>query len=171
MDALNTLIPPKYLAYVVVALAILRLMDGIIRTIPDDYLKAHTTFQAVVNAVKAVIAWATKPSTTVTVAILLLSSVALADEPPALPPTRAPVVLPADVVAPPAAPAPPTLTEVALCTAATLPGTVGKCAGLPAAPKLDDRSFYTALFGTIGAGITTVGGLLTLYLSPPPIGK
>lgn len=63
MDEISSLIPAKYLTIVVVMLAILRLLDGIIRTIPDDYLKAHTTFQAVVNAVKAVIAWATTKPT------------------------------------------------------------------------------------------------------------
>jgi len=174
VDAIITLIPAKYIGAVVVALAVLRLLDGIIRTIPDDYMKAHTTFQAVVNAFKAVVAWATKKPTVTAIAIVLLSSAALADEPPAPAPVRAPVVVvapaPVEPVAAPA-PAPPTLAEVAICTAQTLPGTVGKCAGLPAAPKLDDRSFYTALFGTIGTSVTVLGGLLTLYLAPSPVGK
>lgn len=177
MDEISNLIPEKYIGAVVVALAVLRLLDGIIRAIPDDYLKAHTTFQMVVNAFKAVVAWATKkaPSAT-TIAILFLSCAAFADEPPPAPapiqgPVVAPVPSPPVVVTPAPAASPPTLAEVAICTAQTLPGTVGKCAGLPSSPKLDDRSFYTALFGTIGTSVTVLGGLLTLYLSPSPVGK
>ncbi len=97
--------------------------------------------------------------------VLLLAAPAIAEEPPMLAPTAAPVIKPVELAAP------PSIAEIALCTAQTLPGTVGKCAGLPAAPPMDSRSFYTALFGTIGATITTTGGLLALYLSPPPIGR
>lgn len=108
------------------------------------------------------------------IAIMLLGSAyAYGEEPlkirgPIVQPiAEAPSAVDADVTPP--LPRPPTISEFALCTAETLPGTIGKCARLTSAPKMDDRSFYTALFGTIGGTITVLGSMVMVYIDPPPL--
>lgn len=87
--------------------------------------------------------------------------------------------LPAEVPATPTAtPAPevkttpPSATDLVLCTAASLPGTVGKCAGMKdPPPPLDTRTFWTVVISGSVALTQVTAGLLTLYLDPPPLGK
>lgn len=190
MDPLSTWLTANALLLFKLA-ACLFIASEIIGAIPADRFPPSTVFGLVVLMLRAGIGAARKvvgrllggpagPTALLAVglAALLLPRMAWPDEPPVLAPTAPPPVVIAPI-APVVADSPPsneaaktgtpTLIDVALCTAQTLPGTIGKCAGLPSSPRMDDRSFYTALFGTLGAGVTTIGGLLTLYLNPPPI--
>lgn len=82
MDTLTSLIPPQYLPALVFALAVLKALDEIVRAIPDAWLPAHTTVQAIVLGVRKGLDWIvgnvklppTKPPTMNTLlAVTLLS--------------------------------------------------------------------------------------------------
>ncbi len=142
-------------AVIVYVLAGLKIADEIIRLIPDRFLAAHTTVQAVANAVKAIAAWASRSGpagTAAALALLLLASPALADGPPQL---RAP--MPADVAAaplvPPEAIVPPAACPEPCAACASRVGTALTPAGQP---------MPTWLKAVLGVGIA-LGGALTIY--------
>ncbi len=56
-DQIINAIPPKYLGLAVAVLALLRALDGIIRLIPDRWLSAHTTTEAIVLGLRRGGAW------------------------------------------------------------------------------------------------------------------
>lgn len=117
MEPLTPLIPPQHRDAVLLAVAVLYALDAIIRAIPDRILAAHTTVEAITNAVKALAAWARRngppPSGAAAVAallVLLLALPARAGGPESTP--RAP--MPADIAAAPAVPVvPSSLIEAA----------------------------------------------------------
>lgn len=141
---------PATLAYI---LAGLKILDEIIRLIPDKYLAAHTTAQAVTNAIKALAAWASRPGPAagaVALALLLASSPAMAEGPQ----LRAPMpadVLPAPVV-PPEAIVPPACPEPCAACASRV-GSALVPAGQP---------MPTWLKAVLGVGVA-LGGALTVY--------
>ncbi len=56
-DQILTLVPPKYLGLAVVVLGALRVLDGAIRLIPDKWLSAHTTTEAIVLGLRKGFGW------------------------------------------------------------------------------------------------------------------
>lgn len=117
------LIPPQYLRFAITAMVVVKLLDELVRLIPDRWLAGHTTVEAVVQAVKrlaARLATVKLPKAGPPAAlllVLLLPSIALADQPaaevrPLAPPAAAVQPLPpaaeaaVNAVPPPACPEP-----------------------------------------------------------------
>jgi len=75
IDAFVSSLPPKYIAWGLFALAVLRALDGLVRSIDDSKLPAHTFGQAVVHYSKLILGFfAKKPGAA---ALLLACSLAL----------------------------------------------------------------------------------------------
>ena len=60
---LAQIVPPKYVGIVVTMLACIKILDEIVRLIPDRFIAAHTTVQAITNGIK----WLAAKATTVKV--------------------------------------------------------------------------------------------------------
>ena len=112
----------------------------------------------------------TAAPTVTALALFLLASPAHADPLPVKPSLVLPVAPAVPVVAPEPA-APPTVANIAMCTAASLPDAIGKCAGVAPLPPIDTRTFTTVVISGSVALIQLGAGLLTIYLNPQPVGK
>lgn len=83
----STLIPPQYIGTVLGVLVVVKILDEIVRAIPDKWVAGHTTIQAVLIGLRGLTAWALRlkpPVPPAALLVLVLGASACATPYPAL---------------------------------------------------------------------------------------
>lgn len=165
---LADIIPLPYLRAVVSAMVVVKLLDELVRLIPDKWIAGHTTVEAIVEGIKrlaARLATVKLPKGPAVLVVLLLPSIAFADTPAAE--VRP---LPPEPVA--SAPAVPNVALLPDCISQGAANAALACVTGKAPPPTDRKTFWITWGTSLGSTVATaaLAWVVNHYaLNPDPV--